>query len=393
MDNFSLYIHIPYCFSKCDYCDFFSIPSKKIDDKYIECLCNEIVYKSKKYKKSECNTIYIGGGTPSLLSSTQLKKISDFIFTCFNISSNYEFTVELNPDDVSETLLKSLEYAKVNRLSLGLQSMSDDVLKFIHRRANRSQNFNAIKLISRKWKGNVSFDFICGLPYEKKESFLNNLEEVLAYNPDHISLYSLCVEEETVLGNKICNKIIEYDYDFSDELWLCGKDLLEKNGYFQYEVSNFSIKGFECKHNLAYWNHKTYIGIGCGATGTEYNNDGTGIRITNIKELNKYIEFWQNVNNPDNNCMIPIEKEVIDLDTSIFEFFMMGLRKKSGVSHEDFYNIFQKDIPQNIIELFEKWQNKSLAEIIIKDNTTYYRLSKRGLLFLNKFLEELLSLN
>lgn len=392
MKEFSLYIHIPFCISKCYYCDFFSIPAKKITDEYVNSLCNEIVTRSKKYKNSLCKSIYIGGGTPSLLSPSQLEKISKFIFTCFNFTSDYEFTMELNPDDVDDLLLKSLMSAKVNRISLGLQSMSDTVLKFIHRRADKNQNLSALKLIDKKWKGKVSFDLICGLPYEEKESFLLNLQDLLSYNPDHISLYSLCVEDETLLGKMICEKSIEYDYDFTDELWILGKELLEKNGYKQYEVSNFAIEGYECKHNLAYWNHENYIGIGCGATGTEYFEDGSGCRITNNKNIEKYIAFWNDLNLVTSNSVIPQEKEFIDVETSSFEFFMMGLRKNGGIKSSDYKKYFSCPIPQDIHNLFRKWTNNDLAEIISINDDIIYKLNNKGLLFLNKFLEELLSL-
>ena len=185
---------------------------------------------------------------------------------------------------------------------------------------------------------------------------------------------------------------IEYDFDFADYLWLKAKDFLEKNGYDQYEVSNFSKKGFESKHNLSYWNHKSYLGVGSGATGTVYNDDGSGIRWTNTQNVESYINFWQEKSNGfsiEKNDDIQ-ELEQIDVETSKIEFFLMGLRKLSGITTKEYENIFHKPIDDKIIRVFKKWEQKNLCKIQNEHNDSVrYSLGKNGILFLNAFLEEI----
>ena len=229
----SVYIHIPYCISKCDYCDFFSVPCSKnlVPDEYVSSLCFEIEFF--KDLISPIETLYIGGGTPSLLSKKQLESV----FCALNkagFEKNPEITYELNPSDVTEDYLLSLE------------------------------------IVQKTWKKSFSVDLISSLPFESEEEFLSSLKELLFYNPSHISLYSLCVEEETVLGKKINSGKIKYDFDLSDKIWLSGKDFLVENGFVHYEVSNFYRKenGFPCRHNLSYWSLKDYFGFGSGATGS-----------------------------------------------------------------------------------------------------------------------------
>ena len=421
----SLYIHIPFCLSKCEYCDFFSsvLPCGKeagqkiIPDLYVEALCNEIIFRVKEYDPQSLRSVYIGGGTPSLLDGNQINKICNTILSLKQSFSSkkgvqtqtqlqiqpFEFTMEVNPDDVTEDFLDCLEKNGINRISCGIQSLSDSCLKFVNRRAKRAENLKAMELISRKWKGKKSFDLICGLPDETEESFREALDVVMSYNPEHISMYSLTIEEETALGRKCSSGQLEYDFNFADELWLSAKDYLEKNNYHQYEVSNFCKSGNECVHNLVYWNHEDYIGCGSGATGTLYAADGSGFRWTNTKDIKKYIEFWTDVSS---NCKLGFNLNVctdefmgvckdvcsienVDLEASVFEYFMMGLRKSIGISEKDFYARFKKNIPAQIVELFEKYQKKGLADILSLEDDKRYFLTKEGLLFLNRFLEEI----
>lgn len=381
-EKLSVYIHIPFCLSKCSYCDFFSIVCKnKIPDEYITAICNEInSYKSKHYI---VDTIYFGGGTPSLLYENQLQKIFLFLNECFNIVENCEISFEANPDDLNIHLLKTLENLGVNRISCGIQTLNEKSLNYVSRRANVTINKNAIDLLNLHWKKDFSLDLICGLPYETKSTFLDGLSFVENSNVNHISLYSLTVEEKTSLGNSIFNGKLDYDFDKTDELWILGKKHLENHGFFQYEVSNFCKKNKECKHNLKYWNHKQYLGIGAGATGTFYEQTGKGIRFTNIDNIEQYINFWSK---NDFSCDIQT-KELIDTETSIFEFFMMGLRKIGGINESDFIQIFNQEIPKKIKTTFYEWQKKGLCKINETEKT--YTLGKNGILFLNKFLEEI----
>ena len=378
LQEISLYIHIPFCVSKCTYCDFFSIPTacqkNAVHQAYIDSLCKEILFRIKQYDIRKIKTVYIGGGTPSLLNSNQIKQISD-VLKQVGFCEPYEFTFEVNPDDVSKELLQNLEQAGVNRISCGIQSFSQDVLKSVHRRADSEQNYSCFDDFQAFFNGKISADLICGLPGETEKSFLDGLGFLISKNIPHISMYSLCVEDETPLGYAINSGSQKYDFDFSDELWIKGRDLLLSKGYVQYEVSNFCLPGNECLHNMAYWTHKNYIGCGSGATGTVEN-----LRYTNSKDIQNYTDFWnQNEILADK---IPQTVEKISQQTAQFEYFMMGLRTLRGVSPQEYEMIFGEKIAPEILE--------KLKSNCKKSPQGFYYLDKEKLLFLNSFLEELM---
>lgn len=418
--DFALYIHIPFCISKCSYCDFFSITDcgeEKLE-KYIDSLCKEIECRLNRFDfvdtgvngvRDVCDvrdgvikSIYIGGGTPSLLKEKHFEKIFNTVKRlCAPIVVNdCEITVELNPDDVSVELLRALWKNGVNRISVGMQSMNDEVLKNVRRRAGRKENFEALKIICGEWKGIFSVDLISALPLESMESFEKGLEEVIKYNPHHISLYSLTIEDETPLGKQVADGLVDYDFDFADKMWLFGRDILEKNGYAQYEVSNFARAGYECKHNLFYWNHKPYFGCGSGGTGTLYKSDGRGFRWTNAEDVERYIQFWGEKGTelggkPLNLSWelplnLPQNEEIVSLSDSKFEFFMMGLRKMCGITDLEYRQIFGEELPEKFVKLAEEWREKGLFGIVDErlDGSTSvrYKMSGEGILFLNRFL-------
>lgn len=383
----SLYIHIPYCLSKCKYCDFFSKPENNVDnsqiirDEYITALCNEISYRFNKYNCNLIETIYIGGGTPSLLTESQLNKIIESIKKNIQFENISEFTIEANPDDLSESKLNEYLNLGITRISVGIQSLSDDVLKFCGRRADRNTNSKALQLLKQNWPRQVSIDLICGLPGETKESFNLGLKECIKYNPDHISMYSLTFEDETPFGQMLENGTLEYDFDYADELWLEGKEVLDKACYEQYEVSNFAKSNQHCLHNLTYWKHQNYIGVGCGATGTVYP-----FRWTNKQNINNYISYW--TNSFKNDCIPQIEEQ-IERTTEKFEFFMMGLRKLTGVTCYEYYSFFNEKIPETVLKTFNRWNKNQLMDITFEKDDVRYALNKKGILFLNKLLEEI----
>lgn len=389
----SIYIHIPYCISKCTYCDFFSLPQRpEIPDNYIKALCNEIKYRIKKLNIRELKTIYIGGGTPSLLSENQLQKIFSTIKSSCSLHSEAEITVEVNPDDVTEKLLEGLWNCGVNRLSCGIQSMNDAALKKACRRADSAINRKALSLIKENWRGDTSYDLISGLPGDNEKGLLASLEEIISYNPSHISLYSLTIEEKTPFGRQLEAGLLDYDFDFADKLWLTGRDFLESRDYQWYEVSNFCRKGKECAHNLVYWTHGDYTACGSAACGTLYNEDGSGIRWTNTTNVEEYISFWEPVSEqPAEALSLPQDFEIIDKETSEFEFFMMGLRKLQGIKATDYESIFGERLPEKFLRLFEDWEKKGLcARRLCEDGDEFYAMSREGMLYLNRFNMELL---
>ncbi len=396
----SLYIHIPFCLSKCDYCDFFSVvndnactvkncgtsvPGIPVPQQYVDSVCEEIKFRIKEYGCCELKSVYVGGGTPSLLTPVQINQLGSEIAK-LDKSDNFEFTFEINPDDVTLQLIDSLAASGVNRLSCGIQSFSQKVLENINRRANAVQVNNALELLCSNWKKKLSIDLICGLPFETEETMLEGLKKLCSLKIPHISFYSLCVEEETPLGNAIINNKIKYDYDFSDDLWIKGRDFLLQNGYEQYEISNFCLPGYECIHNMTYWSHGDYIGVGSGATGTVYEKNGNGLRWTNIKNIKNYIKFWKS---GDKTLEIPQDVEKIGHQVSKFEYFMMGLRTKRGISTTEYKNIFGDDIPQKVQIILEKWCSLGKCKSITEPNGKRYCLNSEGMLFLNNLLEEL----
>ncbi len=419
-----LYIHIPYCVSKCAYCDFYSVPCKEkfagVPDSYVAALCNEIKFRLSEgpdfnEKSQFCSpvlkSVYVGGGTPSILKFQQIQTLFNVIKPF--LKNDAEVSFEVNPEDVTKELLFCLDSAGVNRISCGIQSMNQKVLDFAGRRGSSEKNKEVLSLFNEDWHKKLSLDFISGLPFETEESLLNGLELAVKIKPSHISLYSLVVEEETPLGKKIDSGEIPFDFDFSDKLWLCGKEFLESKGYSQYEISNFCLPGKESIHNMAYWTRKSYYGCGSGATGTLYNNDGTALRFTNSRNLQEYIDFWQKENfyagiatgggdGASESEMIssfldsvPGEKEIVNIEDSKFEFFMMGLRKLSGITKNEYESYFFEEFPQKVENLFKEWQQKGLATIELCScasescvkNDTRYSLNSKGILFLNKFLE------
>lgn len=415
--DFALYIHIPFCISKCSYCDFFSITDcgeAKLDN-YIDSLCKEIECRLNRFdfvdtgvnggheRGGIIKSIYIGGGTPSLLKEKHFEKILETVKTCsptLFLAADCEITIELNPDDVSVELLRALWKNGVNRISVGMQSMNDEVLKNVRRRAGRKENLEALKIICGEWKGIFSIDLISALPLESMENFEKGLEEVIKYNPHHISLYSLTIEDETPLGKQIAYGLLDYDFDFADKMWLLGRDILKKNGYAQYEVSNFARAGFECRHNLFYWNHKPYFGCGSGGTGTLYKSDGRGLRWTNTEDVERYIQFWgekgTELGGKSLNLSgeLPLNllqnEEIVSLSDSKFEFFMMGLRKMCGITDLEYRQIFGEELPEKFVKLAKEWREKGLFGIVDErlDGSTSvrYRMSGEGILFLNRFL-------
>ena len=404
MKGSSLYIHIPFCISKCAYCDFFSLPlgyqKELIPDAYIEALINEIKFRTEYFNVKELNTIYIGGGTPSLLSPAQLKRLFTAVKELVSFNDNIETTVEVNPDDVSMELLESLVQCGVNRISCGIQSMNEAALKKACRRSDSKINSNALKLLSENWKGELSIDLISGLPCDDEKDLLNSIEKVLAVNPSHLSLYSLTIEENTPFGKMLESGKLLYDYDKADKLWLAGRDYLESKGYTWYEVSNFCRPGKECRHNLVYWTHGNYLGCGSGAAGSVYDEGkekGSGLRWTNTLNVSEYIDFWQKADSQQKAILksvsfktIPQNVENIDLETSEFEFFMMGLRKLEGVSQNEFEGAFGHKFPERFVSLFTKWEEKGLCLRYDSGGAERFAMSREGMLFLNRFNMELL---
>lgn len=325
----SIYIHIPFCNSICSYCDFCKIfYNKKYIKSYLDNLRNEIV---DRYKGEEVNTIYIGGGTPSCLEDDELVMLFDII-KVFNLSSDYEFTIEGNVESITESKLNIMKSYGVNRISIGVQSFDNDIIKLLGRRHTEREVFDKINLI-KKYIDNVNIDIIYAA-YNDINILKRDIDKALKLDVKHISTYSLILEDNTLLKVNGFNGI---DEDLDYEMYKYIEDILEDNGYVHYEISNYAKKGYESRHNLVYWNNDNYYGFGLSST--SYIN---GERRVNMKNLAKYL---------DGEYMGSVEEESIDIRME--NEIMLGLRKFNGINLNSFKNKYGVSIDSvfNIYDL------------------------------------------
>ena len=393
----SLYVHVPFCRQKCDYCDFFSIPSNRAscicpDEEYVRSVLTEIRFYVKKYSVSRWKTVYIGGGTPSQLGAKLLFELVSGIKNAVSGKTADEFTVEMNPEDLTEDILDSAQNAGVDRISIGVQALDQKALDSINRHCSLKTAISALELLQKKWKKKLSVDFIAGLPGQTYSSFKKQFETVFnCKNIDHISLYSLTLEENTPLYKKIESGKIKWSQQKTDRMWILGRKILKENGFIQYEVSNFERTGAESRHNKVYWHLENYIGCGSGACGSVYGD--VSERWTNTCSIKNYENFWLNFNSESEIPESIRQVEKIDLQTQEFEWLMMGFRLLEGVCSEEFKKRFGKSLEERIgvkDGLFFEWSKKHLARSYKKDGKTFYALNERGLMLLNLFLESLL---
>ena len=302
-----LYIHVPFCKTICSYCDFcHEVYKEDVADKWL----NRLAKDFKRINNEEYETIYIGGGTPSSLSIDQLKKLLELIKPFSN--KVIEYTFEVNPESINEDKILLLKEYGINRVSIGLQSSSDKLLKLMNRHHNFNDVKNTIELFRRHQIDNISLDIIYSLPTQTMEDLRNTLDDVLSLNVPHISLYSLTIEKGTIfdrLGYKTLDEDVEADmYEYIEKEFI-------KHDYVHYEIANFAKEGYESKHNLGYWNYDDYRGISCGATG-KYDHK----RFVETRDIRKYI-------NEDET----VEIEEIPLKEEAFENIIMSLRTIHGL--------------------------------------------------------------
>lgn len=393
-----LYIHIPYCYAKCDYCDFFSVPCKGgVPETYIDSLLSEIQYKANAWNVSYWDTVYIGGGTPSLLSAAQLKRLLDGIRKAAPLAQHAEITVEMNPESLTREKLVCATDGGVNRLSLGIQSLAQGALDAVNRHCSARTALDALNTVRDVWNGLLTVDVIAGLPGQTEAQYLQTIQTLIAFKPHHFSLYTLTVEEGTPFARSL-EQGGHWESDDADRAWLCGRDMLEANGYRQYEVSNFARDGYESVHNKAYWRQLSYLGVGAGACGTTYRFDGEpGMRLTNTTDIEAYTAYWSRTRRGLED--LPAQKESLSLETEEFEFLMMGLRLRSGVSGTAYRERFHAVAPWNgdiakrlgvdggVWADFSKKGYTTVYKTALGE--TFYSLSASGILFLNTLLRSL----
>lgn len=394
--DFSLYIHIPFCRQKCDYCDFFSVPSSNgclVPDKnYVDAVLAECNFLVRKYSVTRWKTVYIGGGTPSQLGTKLLVLLAEGIKGAVKEKKIDEFTVEMNPEDITAELLKAADSCGIDRISMGIQALDDKALSLINRHCSVNKVYSALEILNKNWKKKLSVDFIAGLPGQTYDSFKNQFQKIFKYRIDHISLYTLTVEENTPLYKKIESGKIKWDPQRGDKMWILGRNILEKNGFAQYEVSNFSKPGFKSLHNQTYWKLNSYLGCGAGACSSVYSKKT--VRWTNTVSIKKYEDFWLNFCPEKCQQLSEIQNvELISKETEVFEWLMMGFRLTEGVCVQDFKERFNLNLEERIgakSGVFFEWKKRKLAKTSVINGKTYYSLNKRGIMLLNQFLESLL---
>lgn len=377
MKELGFYLHIPFCKSKCIYCDFNSFAQK--DDciePYIKAVKKEIEEYAKQNKDVLIKTIYIGGGTPSYIKEKYIKEIIETIRSNFEIIPNAEITIEINPGTVNRRKLNTYYKSGINRLSIGLQSTNDKLLKQLGRVHDFEDFLETVRLANTIGFSNINADCMIGLPNQTIYDVEETLNVLINLRLTHISVYSLIVEPNTLLEKKINSGELKLpDEEIERYMYWFAKRKLEENGYLHYEISNFAKPLFRSKHNLDCWNQKEYKGFGVSAS--SYEN---GIRYTNISSIEKYVENVQNGQFKKNY----IVEEKQDRETMMKEYMLLGLRKITGVS----INQFRKKFGTIPIFKYNKEITKLTNEGLIESNGINIRLTKKGLDLANLVWEE-----
>ena len=376
MEELGIYIHIPFCKQKCFYCDFCSFANKnEMQGKYVETVINEIKNITHK-EKYTVTTIYLGGGTPSILNPNYIKNILQEIKSSFEILDDAEITIEINPGTVNEEKLKRYKEYVINRLSIGLQSANDKILKNIGRIHDYKQ-FEETFFYARKCGfKNINVDLMIGLPTQAVEDLKQTLEKIIQKNPEHMSVYSLIIEEGTIIEKLINeNKLQLPDEETERIMYWTVVNELKENGYNQYEISNFSKKTYESKHNTNCWKQKQYIGLGTSAH--SYLNKK---RYSNTNNIEEYIKNIQE-NNISKN--ITIHEEQTE-ESTMNEYMLLGLRMIQGININEFKQKFKIDPTIKYKEILEKLQKENLIQI----TKTSIKLTKQGIDFGNIVWEE-----
>ena len=365
-----IYIHIPFCASKCGYCDFYSLPGceRKMPE-YQSALLSHISESSEAIQSFEIDSIYFGGGTPSYYGAKNLVGILDELKRTGRVRLDCEITVEVNPDSVKLSDLKLLRKEGVNRLSMGVQSANNDLLKIIGRRHNFRQAITAVDAARDAGFDNISLDLIYGLPSQTKGDWAESLSKALELHPEHLSCYGLKLEEGTPMYRYINSPLIPTDDEQAD-MYLYTCETLERYGYPQYEISNFSVPGYESKHNLKYWTLQDYMGFGPGAHSCVNN-----VRYSFVKDLDKYIAAV------NGDKLIIDEYEQIVPVQKAAEYLMLGLRTAHGISEEEYHKIYLSDWAP-IEDSFNSFEKKGWA----MKNGDRWRLTPQGFLVSNQLI-------
>ncbi|MBD5450935.1 MAG: radical SAM family heme chaperone HemW [Lachnospiraceae bacterium] len=396
MKDLSIYIHIPFCVRKCLYCDFLSFPVGKIPDlwkkptikSYANLLCQEVTASAPSYREHRVISVFWGGGTPSLLPAEEVSSIMDVIRERYQVAQDAEITMEMNPETVDGGKMKQYITAGINRISIGLQSADDRELSRIGRIHDYRSFLTAYDLARRNGFHNINVDLMAALPEQSISSYERTLEQVSALAPEHISAYSLILEE----GTPLYERQSEYRFPTEEEdreMYLLTREFLASKGYHRYEISNYARKGYECRHNKVYWQRGDYVGFGLGASSMVQN-----VRWSNPHTLEAYTIYTEQLSEQcaaDSECVrrpegqasyeqkpeaayIP-DKQVLTRQEQMEEFMFLGLRMVCGVSAAEFARIFGRSIGDVYGQVID---NLCRQELLVRENDRI-RLTDRGL--------------
>ncbi len=384
-----LYIHYPFCIQKCRYCDFLSAPSTAdVRGAYMDALINEICAEAANYKSEPVETIFIGGGTPSIMAARELERLMAALHKHFSISARAEITMEANPGTLTKSLCTAMTNSGINRLSLGLQSADDTQLKNLGRIHTFEQFCESYTMAANAGIKNINVDLMSALPGQTQASWEDTLEKVLDLGPQHISAYSLIIEEGTpfyeIYGENQNNALSAPplpDEDTERKMYEQTKIILEGSGFNRYEISNYALPGFECRHNIGYWQRKDYLGLGLGAASLIEN-----VRFTNTGSLSKYMQFYGNNPNAAESCYQEIHP--LTLKEQMEEYMFLGLRLTRGIQAADFQRTFGKSMMDIYGEVIQKHYKEGLLNYI--EETGQLQLTPRGIDVSNYVLSDFL---
>lgn len=375
-EPFGLYIHIPFCTSKCRYCDFYSVKyNSTIFKDFLSSLYKEISIYGKILSVKRVKTIYFGGGTPSLVEPEKLEDIINKLTSSFKIDEKAEITLECNPSSLKKNKIKEYKKIGVNRLSLGIQSFCDQELRLLGRIHTSKEARKVIDWVKDIYS-NFNIDLIFAIPGQNMKDWKENLKFALSYNPPHLSLYNLQIEEDTplqIMVNK--GEIKPVDNEIDASMYIYATNKLKEEGYSQYEISNFSHSSFFSRHNMIYWKYEPYIGLGPSAhsfTGQQ--------RFYNYSDVKKYIGMLSLNKLPISNIINLTKRE------KMAEMMFMGLRLLQGVSLTDFRKRFKVELK----EVYEEELNKLTEKGLVNINNDKVKLTEKGLLFGNEVFAEFL---
>ena len=369
-----IYVHIPFCKSRCIYCDFFSTTQLELRNQYVDAVCKEITLTDKYLDGDTIHSVYFGGGTPSQLSVAQIRRILDTISQHHPIASDCETTIELNPDDVTPAYADELRNLPINRISLGIQTFNDATLRFIHRRHTAQKAIDTVQLLQAIGYDNISIDLIFGFPGETLDEWRHDIDQALHLDIQHLSAYSLMYEEGTKLYELLANHHIqEIDEERSRDMYRILMEQMKEAGFEHYEISNFAKPGRYSRHNSSYWNSTHYLGLGAGAH--SFNGTSRQNNICNLKEYINGIQFEQ----PN------IEIETLTKDQQYNEMVMTRLRTQKGLELEAVHAMFGSKYYHHLIEAATPYYNLGL----LKNTDGTLTLTPKGIYISNDIIASL----